>query len=366
MRRLGAAFSLLLNDPIGRLKRRQAAALQICAAKQRSLAFRFRPDACKDTAVSANQIREIQRKFSEALDALVEQVKGDRSILAAILCGSLSHDTVWAKSDIDLLLVTIDDKKVECGDRALYADGVNVHAFLMPRAQFRKTVEGSLRNSFMHSLLAKGRLLYTHDQSIAALCDMLSEIGERDTQIQLLSAATGALGPVYKAHKWFLTRGDLEYTALFILYAATSLAKVEVFSARQLADREVIPQAMKLNPTFFRTIYTDLLNTKKTTKAVKAALDAIDGYLAERAATLFAPVLDHLREVREARSATEIEDHFARNFGIEGVTGACEYLADQGLIGKASTPVQLTRRSNTEVEELAFFHLGGELERNGS
>ena len=55
----------------------------------------------------------IQQKFTEALDALVEQVKEDRSVLAAILCGSLSHDTVWAKSDIDLVLVTIDDKKVE-------------------------------------------------------------------------------------------------------------------------------------------------------------------------------------------------------------------------------------------------------------
>src|SRR6266849_9329976 len=112
----------------------------------------------------------IQQKFAEALAALVEQVKQDRSILAAILCGSLSHDTVWAKSDIDLVLVTIDDKKVENTHLALYASGVNVHAFLMPRAEFRKAVEGSVRNSFTHSLLAKGRLLYTHDETIADLC----------------------------------------------------------------------------------------------------------------------------------------------------------------------------------------------------
>src|SRR6266536_1647319 len=128
----------------------------------------------------------IQRKFSEALDALVEQVKGDRSILAAILCGSLSHDTVWARSDIDLVLVTIDDKKVEGGARALYADGVNVHAQLMPRAEFRKTVEGTVRNSFTHSFLAKGRLLYTHDPTIADLCASLGEIGDRDIEVQLL------------------------------------------------------------------------------------------------------------------------------------------------------------------------------------
>ncbi|MBI2150357.1 MAG: hypothetical protein HYU27_07110 [Acidobacteria bacterium] len=73
-------------------------------------------------------------------------MKGDRSVLAAILRGSLSHDTVWAKSGIDLVLVTIDDKKVETADMALYADGVNVHAFLVPRAEFRKTVEGSIHN----------------------------------------------------------------------------------------------------------------------------------------------------------------------------------------------------------------------------
>jgi uncharacterized protein len=302
---------------------------------------------------------EVERRFRGALDALVEQVKEDRSILAAVLCGSLSHDRVWARSDIDLVLVTIDDRKVEAGERALYADGVNVHAFLTPRAAFRRMVEGAVRNSFMHSLLAKGRLLYTHDPSIADLCARLQEIGQRDTQLQLLGAATHALGPLYKAHKWLLTRGDLEYTALWILYAATPLAKLEVIGARQLADREVIPQALKLNPSFFQTIYTDLLNAPKTRAAVEGALAAIDAYLAQRAPALFAPVLDHLREAGEARSATEIEDHFARNFGVEGVTAACEYLADQGLIGKASTPVQLTRRSNAMVQETAFFPLAG-------
>ena len=298
-----------------------------------------------------------RQKFTDALAALIEQVKEDRSILAAILCGSLSHDTVWAKSDIDLVLVTIDDKKTTRSGLSLYADGVNVHAFLMPRAEFRKTVEGSIHNSFMHSFLAKGRLLYTHDQTIADLCDRLQEIGERDTQAQLLRAATHALAMIYKAHKFFVTRGDLDYTALWILYAATPLAQVEVVGARLLADREVIPQAMKLNPAFFKTIYADLLNAKKTRKGVRTALDAIDRYVAERAATLFGPVIDHLREVGEARSCTEIEDYFKRNFDVEGVTTACEYLADQGLIGKASTPVRLTKKSNVEAQELAFFYL---------
>ena len=88
----------------------------------------------------------------------------------------------------------------------------------------------------------------------------------------------------------------------------------------------------------------------------EAALTAIDGYLASRTEKLFGPVIDHLRETGEARSATEIEDHFRRNLGIEGLTGVCEYLADRGLIGKAALPARLTRKSNVDVEELAFFY----------
>ncbi len=300
----------------------------------------------------------IQQQFTRALDGLVEQLKGDRSILAAILCGSLAYDIVWSKSDIDLVLVTVDDKKTETTDRALYADGVNVHALLMPRAEFRKMVEGSIRNSVIHSFLTRGRLLYTHDEMLADLCARLGEIGARDTQVQLFRAATSALPPIYKAHKWFLTRGDLDYTALWILYAATPLAKIEVIGARLVADREVIPQAMKLNPAFFRIVYADLLNARKTRKAVQSALDAVDGYLAQRAARLFAPLIDHLREVGEARSATEIEDHFKRNFDVSSVTTACEYLADQRLLGKAGMPIRLTKKSNVAVQELAFFYPG--------
>jgi hypothetical protein len=297
------------------------------------------------------------RRFADSLDRLVEQVKQDRAVLAAILCGSLSYDRVWAKSDIDLVLITNEERSLDDAGFSLNADGVNVHALLMSRTAFRQVVEGSRGQSFMHSFLAKGRLLYTHDESIAALCERLGTIGERDAQLQLLRAATRALSSIYKAHKFLLTRGDLEYTALWILYAATPLAQIEVIGARQLADREVIPQALALNPAFFKTVYVDLLNAKKSRKNVDAALAAVDDYIASRTEALFAPVLDYLRDVGEARACREIEDHFSRTFDVQGVTTACEYLADQGRIGKVSVTSRLTKKSSASVEELAFIHL---------
>ena len=300
----------------------------------------------------------IRQRFSSALDALVDHVKKDRSILAVMLCGSLSHDVVWEKSDIDLMFVTVDDKHIKASDLPLYADGVNVHAALVPRAEFRRMVDGSLQHSFIHSFLSKGRLLYTHDETIAELCQRLKDVGRRDTELQLFRAASHALAPIDKARKWFVTRRDLDYSALWILYAATPLAQIEVISRRLVPDREVIPQAATLNPALFDVIYKELLNARKTPEAVGGALDAIDAYLTQRAATLFRPVLDHLRDVGEARSSRDLEDHFTRHMNLSGVTTVCEYLADQGMLGKASAPFRLTRSSNIEVQELAFYYVG--------
>jgi hypothetical protein len=203
-------------------------------------------------------------------------------------------------------------------------------------------------------------VLYTHDPTVADLCASLAGLGTYDTQVQLLRAGTHALPPIYKAHKWFETRGDLDYTALWILYAAEPLARIEVMGRRLLADREVLPQALALHPAFFTLVYTNLLNEKKTTAVVQQALEAVDGYVADRTPALFGLVLDHLRDVGEVRSASDIEAHFVRHFDVHGVTTACEYLADQGLIGKASTPARITRKSHVDIQELAFFHAGGD------
>jgi predicted nucleotidyltransferase len=152
----------------------------------------------------------MHERFTAALAAVLADVRQDRSILAAILCGSLAHDTVWEKSDIDLMLVTTDDREARLSQLAVAADGVNVHINLLARAEFRKVVNSAIHNSFVHSLLAKGRLLHTTDETIRDLFDRLGEIGAHDTELQLLSAATHALPPIDKAHKWFVTRGDLE------------------------------------------------------------------------------------------------------------------------------------------------------------
>ena len=42
---------------------------------------------------------------------------------------------------------------------------------------------------------------------------------------------------------------------------------------------------------------------------------------------------------------------------IDSVVILCEWLSDQGVIDKLSTPVKLTNKSRQSIDELAFFYL---------
>lgn len=299
-----------------------------------------------------------QQRFEEALEALVDRVKEDDHVLAAILCGSLSYDVVWDKSDIDLVLVCTDDKKTNTHVVSLVEDDINIHVTVQPRLEFRRSLESSVRNSFEHSMYARGRLIYSRDPSIEELFQELSKLGDHDTQIQLMGVAQHALFVLYKARKWIEIKDDLFYTARWIIQTALPLAEVEVSLAGEIVDREALARALELNPRVFKPIYSDLFEQPVTRERLEESIEVIDGYLEDKAELLFDPVLEFLRSAfGEPRSATQIEHYFLRNFGIRGMTMACEWLSDIGRIEKASTPVKLTTRSQVQVDEVAYLYL---------
>lgn len=298
-----------------------------------------------------------QDRFDDALDSLIEDVKQDDHILAAILCGSLSYDVVWDKSDIDLVLVCTDDKKTKSHHVSLVEDDINIHTTVQQRSEFRRHLDASIRNQFGHSMFARAKLLYSKDPSIDEMFEQLSSLGASDTQLQLMHAAEHALAILYKAKKWFEVKDDVAYTAKWLIQTAAQLAEVEVSLAGELVDREALVRATELNPELFALIYTGLFQKRVTRDDLQRGLEAIDEYFESRAEELFQPLLDYLREAQgEPRSATQIEHYFSRNYGIEGLILGCEWLSDIGLIEKASTPVKLTTMSQIQVDELAFFY----------
>ena len=298
----------------------------------------------------------VEKRYRDALDSLVTKVEKDRNIIAAILCGSMSYDQVWDKSDIDLLLVQREGKGDPRG-YTLSENDVNIHAELVPRGQLRRWQEAALQGSFDHSFFSRSTLLFCSDESVKTWYQNanLHDIGGRDRALQLLIVATGLLPTLRYAEKQFYVNGDINYSFLSILRTVESLARIEVILNDEVPSREVIQPALEYNPDFFRVTYSDLINCEKNEGVIQNALDTINAYLDEKL-FIFQPILDFLAEANGPRSTTELNDYFQKKISDSRLDVAYEWLAQKGIIQGVSAPVKLTLKSQVEMEEAAYYY----------
>lgn len=300
---------------------------------------------------------DLQQKYTRALNAFVEKVKQDKYILAVILAGSLYHDVVWEKSDIDVILI-VDDVKNPTGHFSLVEDGIIINAFTFDRRKFKRQLDTGLRSGIFHSWLSKTTLLYTTDETLRELYESMLELGEHDQQLHLATRASYAVADLAKAQKWLVVKGDYLYSYYWLMRTLDNLANIEVILADQIPGREVIKQALELNEPFFRTLYVDLAQQAKDGAVMRQALQQANTYLTERAARLFAALLNTLAENGTTMGLTELCERLPR-VSDEVMVDACEWLTEQGIIEKLSSPIELTRKSRAFVDEVAYFYDGG-------
>jgi uncharacterized protein len=303
-------------------------------------------------------VTDVQSRFNLALETLMAKVQTDRCVLAAVLLGSLSHDTVWEGSDIDLLLV-VEESKLKKKGLSLVEQGVNIHAMLSTRSEFRKLLEGSVQGSFMHSLLVKGKLIFCRDEPLKELFEQRHQLGQRDRAIQILERVQYAIAGLAKAQKWLQVRNDSTYCAFWILKCVDPLASIEVLLNGEVPAREVVQQALQTNPAFFNLIYTDLIEGSPSPGGLRQVLAEVDAYLLDRAPTIFEPILSYLQDEGVMQSISDLNHYFECHCSVQSVDIACEWLSDKGYLHKMAVPVRITNQSRVNVEEAAYSAIEG-------
>jgi uncharacterized protein len=294
-----------------------------------------------------------KERYERAVESLCEKLKQDRAVIAVILSGSLAYDAVWEKSDIDLTILV--DESVKPDSLTLTEDEISIHANVMRRSDFKKNVDSAMMGSFINSFLYRSKILFTKDDSLKLFWENVGPIGERDKKSQYLRRSAMCLPTLTKVEKWLKVKKDPHYAAYYILYVTMQLAFIEIIAAGENPGREVIQQALKLNPKFFHKVYTDVLDGPKTLDAMTEAWQAQENYLAERIELCFAPLLEYLSEADGPRSTRELNAYFAQHWHAEAMDLVCDWLADRGIVGRTGISVRLTKNSRVSVEEAGYY-----------
>jgi uncharacterized protein len=298
---------------------------------------------------------QVNERYQAALERVAARLEEDYYVLAAVLYGSVARGEAWERSDIDLVVILRDGQERENRMQAFTEDDISVSAHIVTRNHFKRELEGSLQGSFNHSIRSQFKILFSKDESIDGWLKESSHVDSHDQAMQLLISVSPVPYYLDKAEKWYTAKHDLDYCFLWLLFAVSTLAKVEVVLNNEAPGREALDQALKLNPDFFRANYTDLIHGPKTAEAIGAALRQVDGYLEQHADRLFTPVLDYLSEAEGPVTISDLDAHFKKKAPDTMLFAIYDWLARKGIIHRLSSPVRLTRKSTVTLEEPAYY-----------
>src|SRR6478735_8996899 len=236
--------------------------------------------------MSQNDIEKVAR-FQAALQQLTERIAEDRYVLAIVLVGSLSPETIWQRETLGLWVIEADgvsrrlpsDGNDERVFRILVEDGINIHAEVIARSRFKKMVEGASRTAFSCNFFARRQVVYSKDPSIDTWFKKADSVATKDQERELLTFSTWTIHAHRYARLRLDIKGDLDLAAQDILGAAHSVAHTEIIRQGQVWEQDVIYRAIDGAPKLFQTIYLDVLAKRKNRRVLSAALDAIAGYL---------------------------------------------------------------------------------------
>ena len=125
---------------------------------------------------------EIRKKYEKALDALIDDIKRDKTITAALLCGSLAKGIVWEKSDIDLFLITSQQNNPTRTFWLMDGD-ISSHVTVMTRNEYIRVFQKSIQGSSTHHLISTTKILFSNDKTLDEFIVSIKKPGKHEGAI---------------------------------------------------------------------------------------------------------------------------------------------------------------------------------------
>jgi predicted nucleotidyltransferase len=305
----------------------------------------------------------VKQRFDDALDAFIEYIKQDKSIQAALLFGSLIEGNVWEKSDVDIILISNDERN-PYKFYWLDQDELNFQVSVYSRNRFKRMYEQNLSGSWFQHMISTSKILFSNDETINEYVQQAQSPGKRDVELQILQVVSMVIGDLEKAEKFLLKRKDVAQSYLFISRLLDNLAQIEVLLNGDLPGREVLEQALEFNPGLFSKIFTRVIEEQTNQERMVEIIELIREYLVERTEIIFKPIIDYFKEEQEVRTLTDLTVHLNKMLTSSwweiASLSYCQWLLQQGYLERYVQPINLTSKSYIQTNEIAYIYNGEE------
>ena len=219
-------------------------------------------------------------RFKAALNQLIERIAEDRYVLAVVLVGSLSTETIWARETLGLWIIEADgvsrrlpsDGKDERIFRILVENGINIHAEVIPRSRFKKMVEGASRTAFSCNFFAMRQIVYSKDPVDRELVQEGQRVATRTRNANCSMFSTWTIHAHRHARKRLDIKGDLELAAQEMIWLPRTAWRTPKSSGgARCGNRMSFTGRWKGTRIFFRQSTRRALQAQESARALHGA-----------------------------------------------------------------------------------------------
>ncbi|WP_027626631.1 nucleotidyltransferase domain-containing protein [Clostridium lundense] len=279
-------------------------------------------------------------QYQRAFNSLIERLKGNDTVLAAMVFGSVVTGDLWDKSDIDLFVMV--DENIT-GIRNIYTEekGVPVHIKLMSKNRFMQFYEEDLRGGFMHRIFASSRLVFSKDSDITNRYDSGRYYPDLDRERWSMVYLGNMLKSIGVCRKYLCNNGI--YTAYSsAVKAAEEFARLYVNSAGYMISKDAMTMAMNLNDKFKNCVDELFFDKEDTIKAIEKLLAFVEENIDSNLKNITGILLDYMREKDELLSGEDIKKStLFHSFDID-IEEILEKLSEKDIVKKETRDYKIS------------------------
>jgi uncharacterized protein len=216
-------------------------------------------------------------QYQKAFNSIIERLKGNKSILAVMVFGSMVAGDLWDESDIDLFVIT-DKAFPEIKNIYTEEKGIPVHIKLMSHSKFTKLYDKDLRGGFIHRIFASSRLVFSKQMDITAKYDNGRYYPDLDKERWSIVYLGNVLKSIGIAKKYLAN--DAIYTAYTAaVRTVDDFARLYINYSGYMISKDAITMALNLNDELKVCVDELYFNNVKCEDAIYGLINYIQEFI---------------------------------------------------------------------------------------
>jgi uncharacterized protein len=245
-------------------------------------------------------------QYQKAFNSIIDRIKVNETVLAAMVFGSMVTGDLWDESDIDLFVI-LDKKMTDIKNIYTEEKQVPVHIKLMSKNKFLQLYEEDLRGGFMHRMFASSRLIFSKDMDITIKYDSGRYYPDLDRERWNMVYLGKVLKSIDLCKKYLYNDGI--YTAYgAAVRCVENYAKLFVNYSGYMISKDAMAMAMNLNDNFRNCVDGLFFNKQDTVKAIEITIKYVEDSVDENIRNSAAILLNYMREKDSFLSTENIKN----------------------------------------------------------